>query len=220
MPIAPLHGVRVLDLTNVLAGPFCLPSARAHGRRRDQGRGAAAAATLRASSAPTASSTGATWACRSSRRTRASARSRSTSRPQAARTIFRRLVRTADVVVENFRPGVMDRLGLGYDELLKENPRLVYCAISGFGQDGPLRDLPAYDQIIQGMSGMMSITGAPRDRAAARRLSGGRHDRRHHRGLRGGRRAGRPRPHARACSSTCRCWRRRWPRWAGRCPTT
>ena len=55
----------------------------------------------------------------------------------------------------------MDRLGLGFEALKKENPKLIYCAISGFGQDGPLRDLPAYDQIIQGMSGVMSITGAP-----------------------------------------------------------
>jgi len=62
-------------------------------------------------------------------------------------------------VVENFRPGVMDRLGLGYEALREANPRLVYCAISGFGQSGPLRDLPAYDQIIQGMAGVMSITG-------------------------------------------------------------
>ncbi|MCX7668559.1 MAG: CoA transferase, partial [Anaerolineae bacterium] len=77
------------------------------------------------------------------------------------REVFRRLVRTADVVMENFRPSVMDRLGLGHAQLFVENPRLVYCAISGFGQDGPLRDLPAYDQIIQGMSGIMSITGAP-----------------------------------------------------------
>jgi crotonobetainyl-CoA:carnitine CoA-transferase CaiB-like acyl-CoA transferase len=79
----------------------------------------------------------------------------------AGKEVFRRLVRTADVVMENFRPGVMDRLGLGSCELMKENPKLVYCAISGFGQDGPLRDLPAYDQIIQGMSGIMSVTGAP-----------------------------------------------------------
>ena len=55
----------------------------------------------------------------------------------------------------------MDRLGLGFETLLQDNPKLIYCAISGFGQDGPLRDLPAYDQIIQGMSGVMSITGAP-----------------------------------------------------------
>jgi len=74
--------------------------------------------------------------------------------------VFRKLVATADVLVENFRPGVMQRLGLGYDSLLEHQPKLIYCAISGFGQDGPLRDLPAYDQIIQGMSGMMSITGA------------------------------------------------------------
>jgi len=73
--------------------------------------------------------------------------------------VLRRLVRSADVLVENFRPGVMQRLGLGYEQLLAENPLLIYCAISGFGQDGPLRDLPAYDQIIQGMSGVMSITG-------------------------------------------------------------
>jgi crotonobetainyl-CoA:carnitine CoA-transferase CaiB-like acyl-CoA transferase len=76
------------------------------------------------------------------------------------KAVFRKLVATADVLVENFRPGVMQRLGLGFDTLKEDNPRLIYCAISGFGQSGPLRDLPAYDQIIQGMSGMMSITGS------------------------------------------------------------
>ena len=69
------------------------------------------------------------------------------------------MVRSADVLVENFRPGVMDRLEIGYESLKQENPSLVYCAISGFGQDGPLRHAPAYDQIIQGMSGVMAITG-------------------------------------------------------------
>ena len=68
-------------------------------------------------------------------------------------------MRTADVLVENFRPGVMDRLGLGYRELREFNQSLVYCAISGFGQNGPMKDAPAYDQIIQGLSGMMSVTG-------------------------------------------------------------
>ena len=77
------------------------------------------------------------------------------------KALFMDLMRSADVVVENFRPGVMDRLGLGFDVLKAENPKLIYCAISGFGQDGPLRTTPAYDQIVQGMSGVMSITGAP-----------------------------------------------------------
>ncbi|HET6518810.1 MAG TPA: CaiB/BaiF CoA-transferase family protein, partial [Geminicoccaceae bacterium] len=67
----------------------------------------------------------------------------------------------SDVVVENFRPGVMDRLGLGHAALREVRPDIVYCAISGFGQDGPLRGNPAYDQIIQGLSGVMSSTGSP-----------------------------------------------------------
>jgi formyl-CoA transferase len=73
--------------------------------------------------------------------------------------LLRKLVEKADVLVENFRPGVMERLDLGYDNLKQHNPTLVYCAISGFGQDGPMRDLPAYDQIVQGICGVMSITG-------------------------------------------------------------
>ena len=79
-----------------------------------------------------------------------------------ARDIFLRLARTADVVVENFRPGVMDRLGLSYAALAATNPRLVYCAISGFGQTGPDAQKPAYDQIIQGLSGVMAINGDER----------------------------------------------------------
>jgi CoA:oxalate CoA-transferase len=66
---------------------------------------------------------------------------------------------SADVLIENFRPGVMERLGLGYEALRKVRGGLVYCAISGFGQDGPLRDNPAYDQIVQGLAGVMSVTG-------------------------------------------------------------
>jgi CoA:oxalate CoA-transferase len=80
-------------------------------------------------------------------------------KPEAGKAIFRKLVEDADVLVENFRPGVMDRLGLGYEALKAINPRLVYCAISGFGQDGPMKAAPAYDQIVQGLSGVMSITG-------------------------------------------------------------
>jgi CoA:oxalate CoA-transferase len=82
-------------------------------------------------------------------------------RSEQGRDLFRALVRTVDVVLENFTPGTMDRLGIGYGRLRQENPRLVYCAISGFGQTGPDRDLPALDVIVQGMGGIMSITGEP-----------------------------------------------------------
>jgi crotonobetainyl-CoA:carnitine CoA-transferase CaiB-like acyl-CoA transferase len=74
---------------------------------------------------------------------------------------FRRMVAKADVVVENFRPDVKERLGIDYETLRKINPRLVYASISGFGQSGPYRDRPGFDQIAQGMGGLMSITGLP-----------------------------------------------------------
>jgi crotonobetainyl-CoA:carnitine CoA-transferase CaiB-like acyl-CoA transferase len=75
--------------------------------------------------------------------------------------IFRKLVRDADVVVENYRPDVKERLGIDYPALKAINPRLVYASISGFGQSGPYRDRPGFDQIAQGMGGLMSITGLP-----------------------------------------------------------
>jgi crotonobetainyl-CoA:carnitine CoA-transferase CaiB-like acyl-CoA transferase len=73
--------------------------------------------------------------------------------------VLRRLLEDADVVTENYRRGVMERMGLGYDVLKKENPRLIYCAISGFGRSGPYADRGGFDLIAQGMSGLMSITG-------------------------------------------------------------
>lgn len=77
------------------------------------------------------------------------------------RKIVEKLAAKADVIVENYRPGVLTRLGLGYDQLGKLNPRLVYCSVTGFGQSGPMRDQPAYDHIVQGVCGVMSLTGAP-----------------------------------------------------------
>jgi crotonobetainyl-CoA:carnitine CoA-transferase CaiB-like acyl-CoA transferase len=77
------------------------------------------------------------------------------------RNAFLRMVEKADVVVENYRPDVKDRLGINYEDLRKINKRIVYTSISGFGQDGPYRDRPGFDQIAQGMGGLMSITGAP-----------------------------------------------------------
>ncbi len=75
------------------------------------------------------------------------------------KALFLRLVAKADIVFENFRPGAMQRLDLGYAELKAVNPRIIYCAVSGFGQEGPLSQRPSYDQIIQGFSGLMSVTG-------------------------------------------------------------
>ena len=80
---------------------------------------------------------------------------------EAGRNIFLQLAEKADVVVENYRPGVKHRLGIDYDSLKSVNPKLVYASISGFGQDGPYGDLPGFDQVAQGMGGLMSITGLP-----------------------------------------------------------
>jgi len=80
---------------------------------------------------------------------------------EEGKDIFRQLARTADVVVENMRPGKLEKLGLGYESLLKNNERLVWCSITGFGLTGPEAQRPGYDIIAQGMGGMMSITGEP-----------------------------------------------------------
>lgn len=82
---------------------------------------------------------------------------------EAGRRILHRLVETADVVVENYRPDVKYRLGVDYETLAAVNPRVVLASISGFGQDGPYRERPGFDQVAQGMSGLMSVTGRPGD---------------------------------------------------------
>ena len=79
----------------------------------------------------------------------------------AGQDVLRRMLATADVVTENYRKGTMEKLGLGYDELAKVNPGLIYCEISGYGRTGPYSDKPGFDLIAQGMSGLMSITGEP-----------------------------------------------------------
>jgi len=82
-------------------------------------------------------------------------------RDESGRQVFERLLERADVVVENFRPGVMERLGIGYERLSKLKPSLIYCSISGHGGTGPYKDRGGFDLIAQGMSGLMSITGVP-----------------------------------------------------------
>jgi crotonobetainyl-CoA:carnitine CoA-transferase CaiB-like acyl-CoA transferase len=78
-----------------------------------------------------------------------------------SKDILERMIKQSDIIVENFRPGAAGRLGLGYEQVKKINPQIIYCSISGFGQDGPYRELPGFDQTLQGMGGMMSITGEP-----------------------------------------------------------
>ena len=156
----PLQGIRVLDLTNVLAGPFACHQLAHMGAdviKVETRNGGDLARQLGADPELNQRFMGVSFLAQNPGK-------RSITidfKHPTGKQVFRKLVRNADVLVENFRPGVMKRLGLGYEELLGENAKLIYCAISGFGQDGPLRDLPAYDQIIQGMSGVMSITGAP-----------------------------------------------------------
>ncbi|HYD60602.1 MAG TPA: CoA transferase [Noviherbaspirillum sp.] len=154
-----LHGIRVLDLTNVLAGPFCAYQLGLLGadviKVEMPGTGDLAR-QLGADAALNARFMGASFLAQNAGKRSITVDMKS----KAGKEVLRRLVATADVIVENFRPGVMARLGLGHEDLKQINPRLVYCAISGFGQSGPLEGAPAYDQIVQGMAGVMSITGS------------------------------------------------------------
>ena len=109
--------------------------------------------------------------------------------------IVKRLAAKADVVMENFRPGVMDKLGIGYEALSEVNPRLIYCCISAFGQTGPERLGAGYDGKIQAMSGIMAITGHEADRTDARGLRGLRRALRRDRGVRRLQRAVPAHPH-------------------------
>lgn len=155
-----LSGIRVLDLTNVLAGPYCAYQLALLGAdviKIEAPPGGDLARQLGASPELNSAGMGASFLAQN-------AGKRSVVldlKNEADRDRFLDLVATSDALVENFRPGVMDRLGLGHEQLREIRPSLVYCAISGFGQTGPMRGNPAYDQIIQGLSGIMSITGTP-----------------------------------------------------------
>ncbi len=155
----PLKNTRVLDLTNVLAGPFCchqLAHMGAEVIKVEAPEKGDLARQLGADPVLNEQLMGASFLAQNSGKRSITINLKS----PAGKALFRRLVRSADVLVENFRPGVMSRLGLGYEDLKQENENLIYCAISGFGQEGPLREHPAYDQIVQGMSGVMAITGS------------------------------------------------------------
>ncbi|ORW24377.1 CaiB/BaiF CoA transferase family protein [Mycobacterium palustre] len=149
-PAGPLAGVKVLGLTRARAGPTCTR------QLADLG------ADVVEISAPGDDLSSAAFGGSDGVNLNRNKRSMTLDlRTPAGLEIFLELVDRSDVVVENFRPGVKHRLGIDPQSLMKRNPRLVYASLSGFGQDGPYADRPAVDQVIQGMSGLMSVTGPP-----------------------------------------------------------
>ena len=156
-----LEGIRVLDLTNVLSGPFAtlhLALLGAEVIKIENPGGGDLARKLGNVPKYNQELLGTSFLAQNANKKSLTLNLKA----EEGKEIFRKLARTADVVVENFRPGVMDRLGFSYEELCKLNPKIIYCAISGFGQSGPDAFKPAYDQIIQGLSGVMAINGDER----------------------------------------------------------
>ncbi len=156
-----LEGIRVLDMTNVLAGPFAtlhLALLGADVIKIENPEGGDLARKLGNVPEFNQQLMGTSFLAQNANKKSLTLNLKA----EEGKEIFRKLVKTADVLVENFRPAVMARLGFSYDELIKINPRLIYCAISGFGQSGPDAFKPAYDQIIQGLSGVMAINGDER----------------------------------------------------------
>jgi len=156
-----MKGVKVLDLTNVLAGPFAtlhLALLGAEVIKIERPGSGDLARKLGTMTELNEQLMGTSFLAQNANKKSVTLNTKS---PEG-KEIFRKLVKDADVLVENFRPGVMDRLELGYDILKEINPGLIYCAISGFGQTGPDAKKPAYDQIIQGLSGEMAVNGDER----------------------------------------------------------
>ena len=156
-PAGPLAGVKVLDLTQIMAGPMCTLLLADLGADviKIERPGSGDDTRRMGTRLPHGFSAGFLALNRNKRSIALDLRS------DDGKAVFRRMAQTADVVVENFRPGVMERLGLGYAALAQINPRLVYASISGFGGTGPYRNRGGFDLVAQGMSGLMSVTGFP-----------------------------------------------------------
>ena len=156
----PFEGIRVIDVTHVLAGPFAAYQLAVlgadvikveHPDDPDQSRGAGTDKELNRRNMGTAFLTQAS-------------NKRSITldlKQEKDRDILKKLVATADVFVENYRPGAFEALGLGYEALSAINPRLIYASFSAFGQSGPRGQQTAYDHVIQATSGIMAMTGTP-----------------------------------------------------------
>jgi crotonobetainyl-CoA:carnitine CoA-transferase CaiB-like acyl-CoA transferase len=165
-PCGPLAGVRVLDFTTVVSGPLCtqvLGDLGADVVKVEAPRGDSA----RRMGPPFRGGHSPVWA-QFNRNKRDIVLD--LQRPEAV-AVARRIAAGVDVVVENYRPGVADRLGIGYAALAADHPRLIYAAISGFGPDGPYAHQPAYDTVIQGLTGFMQTQGTPEDPALVRGIA-------------------------------------------------
>jgi CoA:oxalate CoA-transferase len=152
----PLHGLRVLDLSWVLAGPYCTMTLC--------DLGAEVVKCERPPYGDVARTTGPLKEGESGYFFSVNRGKKSIAidlKQDEGRALFLRLVREFDILVENFRPGTLDDLGVGYEVLSKEHPGLIYAAISGYGQTGPMREKPALDVVVQGAGGIMSVTGEP-----------------------------------------------------------
>jgi crotonobetainyl-CoA:carnitine CoA-transferase CaiB-like acyl-CoA transferase len=148
----PLEGIKVIDFTRYLAGPFCTQILGDYGAEVLK-----IEAVMGARGEMGDESGKDTYFFLSTNRSKKSIQV-STKTPEG-RAVLQRLIDSADVVIDNFRPGVMEALGFSYAQLAPRNPRIIACSISGFGASGPLRDYPGFDQIAQGFSGLMSVTG-------------------------------------------------------------
>jgi len=155
MTVRPLEGIRVVDLTRFLAGPYCTQELGDFGADVIKIEPCEGDGTRNQTLRPDLLGNSYFFAA-------ANRNKRSVAidvRTEAGREIVLRLTERADVLAENFRPGVMERLGLGPDLLRARHPRLIYCRITGFGSTGPYSQRPGFDQVGQGLSGFMSITG-------------------------------------------------------------
>jgi formyl-CoA transferase/CoA:oxalate CoA-transferase len=150
-----LEGIKVLDFTRALAGPYCTMMLADMGAEvikvEIPGRGD----DSRSWGPPFVEGESAYFMSVNRNKKSITLNMKS----EKAIEIIHKLIVTSDVLVENFRPGTMERFGLDYKQVKKNNPQLVYCCVSGFGQTGPYRMLPGFDQVLQGMGGLMSITG-------------------------------------------------------------
>jgi formyl-CoA transferase len=153
----PLDGIRVLDLTRVVAGPYCSMFLGDLGAEVVKVEQPGFGDDTRGWGPPFTGGESAYYLCINRNKQSITLDLKSTEGVE----LLRQMTEVADVVIENFRPGTMERLGLGEQELRQFNPRLIYASLTGFGADGPMSDWPGYDLIVQAWGGLMSITGAP-----------------------------------------------------------